>query len=377
MEHVTRGGRTRTWKLQAFLFLSFAVSGFASQDERVSEARRLLFEIERAARLPAAAQSSSLAHLYREICSRWDQPSLFAPLAWTGFSTAPEPNESVEDLVKRLEQRGSWPWLAEAGRRRCHELMMAHREEVATLVREDLTSDSQQRRRWGLSVAGALKLNVLYDEVVSAFRGSEPDVAAYTLRDLDDPRAVPVLIQSSPDQPTKHFEILRGLQRDRPAHVLLLELARSNDSTVRWQAAYAMAESRDSALAPVVERLAKDPVAAVRRQAGQMGALFHEADYRGVHSTIVGLLSDPDIAVRSDVALAMAWRQDRACATALLELVRQEELIESWRQSNIVQAIHTLTGSYFGLTPGTPSSKGVRDKALVEFAEWIKKQGAP
>ena len=59
------------------------------------------------------------------------------------------------------------------------------------------------------------------------------------------------------------------------------------------------------------------------------------------------------------------------------ELVRQEELIESWRQSNIVQTIHTLTGSYFGLTPGTPSSKGVRDKALVEFAEWIKKQGAP
>jgi HEAT repeat protein len=255
--------------------------------------------------------------------------------------------------------------------------MMGHRAEVAILVREDLANGSPQERRWALKVAGALKLNALYDEVEAAFRGPEPEAAAYALRDLDDPRAIPVLIQSSADHPTMHFEILRSLQRHRPANGSLLELVRSTDATVRWQAAYALAESRDSAVAPVVERLAEDPMAEVRRQAGLMASLLHEADYRRVHPAIVLLLSDPEIAVRSDVAIAMAQRGDRACAAALLQLLRQEQSLEPWRHSNIVQAIHTLTGNYFGLTPGTPSSAGVREKALTEFGEWIKKQGAP
>ena len=96
--------------------------------------------------------------------------------------------------------------------------MEQHRDEVESLVREDLRSERQKTRQWALSTAGEMKLRGLYSEVVAAFHGPEHEAAAYTLRDLDDPRAIPVLIEGSPDQPTRYFESLRHLQRDRPAH---------------------------------------------------------------------------------------------------------------------------------------------------------------
>jgi hypothetical protein len=68
----------------------------------------------------------------------------------------------------------------------------------------------------------------------------------------------------------------------------------------------------------------------------------------------------------------MASRKVRASAPTLLALVAEEEKLEPWRQSNVIQAIHPLTGGYFTLTPGTPSSPGLRQKALQDFARWIE-----
>src|SRR5262245_25719090 len=99
------------------LILCGAVLGFASQTEkRDAEVRHLFLEIERAARPSDALQLSQLPHLYRDVCSRWAEPPFIAALAWTAFSTAPEADETPEDLASRLERGGGWPWLAEAGR---------------------------------------------------------------------------------------------------------------------------------------------------------------------------------------------------------------------------------------------------------------------
>ena len=130
--------RAKAWTRLAFLFLPLAATALlaaqANNTEQTAEARRIFLEIERAARLPAGPQSTLLPHLYRDVCSRWDHSGFFAPLAWTGFSTSPEGGESVEDLASRLVQKGGWPWLAAAGRRRCHEMLSGHRDEVALLA---------------------------------------------------------------------------------------------------------------------------------------------------------------------------------------------------------------------------------------------------
>jgi hypothetical protein len=50
--------------------------------------------------------------------------------------------------------------------------------------------------------------------------------------------------------------------------------------------------------------------------------------------------------------------------------------MEPWRQSNVVQAIHTLTGTCFGLVPGTPSPEA-RLRALTDLARWIEAHPPP
>jgi hypothetical protein len=52
-------------------------------------------------------------------------------------------------------------------------------------------------------------------------------------------------------------------------------------------------------------------------------------------------------------------------------LLVQEEKLEPWRQSNIVQSLQTLTGSYFGFIPGTISTASARQASLNQFAHWI------
>jgi HEAT repeat protein len=158
---------------------------------------------------------------------------------------------------------------------------------------------------------------------------------------------------------------------------LLFELLKSESAKARWQAAYALAESRDRRLVAIIPALVADPEPEVRRQAGYIIVSFEDGDYRRTRSAMLTLLADAEVGVRADIAAAAAARKELASAPVLLALIEQEESrLEPWRQSNVVQAIHTLTGSYFGLTPGTPSPLAVRTEALADFAAWIREHPA-
>jgi len=343
----------------------------SAQVRETAQARPLFIEVERVARLPFARQAGRLPHIYRDVCPK------FAGmwLAHTVFGPAPEAvkGESPERLADRIEASdgGHWSLLAEGGRQRCKALLTAHQQAVEALAREDLRSGTPRERWWALHVIGELRAVNLFDETIAALHDPEPMYAAQALRDLEDPRAIPFLIRRFPEDPTQFFETLRTLQHDRPAHPMLLELLRSNDANVRWRAAYSLVESRDPALVPILPRLVGDPAVDVRRQAGYIAVNFADATYRLARPSIEPLLSDPEMAVRADVAVAMASRKDSTSALALLALLELEEKMEPWRQSNVVQAIHTLTGTYFGLVPGTPSPEA-RARALTDFARWIE-----
>ncbi len=262
-------GGCASWRLYVLpILLTVVAPSSVAQDaaRQTADVRALFLEVERAASLPPDAQLERLPRLYREACAQLDNPRFIAALAWTAFSTAAAAGETVEDLADRLERQGRWPWLAEAGRRRCHEVLDRHRERVQSLARADLKGDSAALRDRALRVAGSLKLVGLYEEVAAALGGPESEMAAYALRDMDDPRAIPLLIRVAPERPTEHFEILRSLQRNRPAHPMLLNLLGSGDVKVRWQAAYALSESRDPALVPIVERLTRDDLLRLYRE---------------------------------------------------------------------------------------------------------------
>ena len=360
-----------TWLLLALLLGQTTVPVVSSQEDRqLTLARRLFLEVETAARLPNLQLTERFLLVYRDVCPQLN--AMF--MAHTVFGR-PEPasrDESPDQAAARIERAGGWPMLGEAGRRRCTDFMTTHRDIVEPLVRTDLRSGSPRDRRWALHVIGEIRAVSLLHDVIWALRDPDPVYVAQALRSLDDPRAIPPLIRRFSDQPTRFFETLRSLQRNRPAHALLLDQLRSKDATARWQAAYALAESRDEALLPIIPDLVADPAPEVRRQAGYIAVSFSETVYPRVRSSIMSLLSDTDIGVRADISAAMGSRKDRASAPTLLALVAEEEKLEPWRQSNVVQAIHSLTGGYFGLTPGTPSSPELRQKALRDFARWIE-----
>jgi hypothetical protein len=353
------------------LLLSLAMAAWASAQNvpDVASARRLFLEIESAVRLPRAQQSTRLPRLYHDVCRQLND--MYAAHAMAVLGIATNAGETPAQAADRFERSGGWPSLGEAGRQRCKQLMMEHRDAVEALIREGLRAAPRREHLWALFMIGELRAVRLFDDTISALRDPDPIYAAQALRALDDPRAIPPLIQRFREEPTRFFETLRSLQRARPAHRQLLNLLRADDAKVRWQAAYALVESRDPVLVSVIPGLVADPAIEVRRQAGYIGVSFDDAGYRRAQPLLVPLLSDADVGVRADVAVAMASRMDRVSAPALLALVTEEEMLEPWRQSNVVQAINTLTGTYFGLTPGTPSPAR-RAKAVTDFGQWIK-----
>lgn len=366
-------------RLGWMLWFTVAMAGGQTRDEAKTTARvrEIFLAVERVERLPESEQAPRLPRLYREYCPELE-------VRYRGALAMMPPREEDSEsggMVERanqLEKLGGWPLLAEAARRRCEELFRRHPGRTLALVESDLASGSPEVIRRGLSVAGRLRFTELYDKVVETFHGPEADTAAYTLRDLDDPRAIRLLLDRHTGDPMRYFEVLRVLQRKRPPEARLLALVASESADVRWRAAYALAESGDPSLGAVVRKLAADSAPEVRRQAVAMGFSLPGAVFGKLRPALVSLLSDSDRDVRLDAARYFAERKDIACARTLLELMRMEESLELWQQSNVVQAIHTLTGGdYFGFMPGTLSTPEVRRAGLERFARWIEESGRP
>lgn len=165
--------------------------------------------------MSARDQVGRLPRLYRDVCPQLmgrflsAYPILLAKPSLeslSGASAPPRETLTVDQRAAELEKAGGWAALAHSARTRCREILERNRDEVQTLVEEDLRSESTEAVRRGLSVAGRLRLTTLFDLVVGAFDGPEESAAAYALRGLGDARAIPILIAKHPEDPTRYFE---------------------------------------------------------------------------------------------------------------------------------------------------------------------------
>ncbi len=337
------------------------------QDYR-TRARDLFLDVERTVRLRTTQQDQETARVYRDVWPVLETEMLTAFNGWAAPNAVEERNLTPEELATAYERQGGWPFVAEAARMRCRRLLGSHQKLVEGLAGEDLESKDQKQLQRGLRAAGQFHLTGLYEDVAAQLDGTEEDVAASALRDLNDRRAIPLLARHGI---TRHYDKLRRLQRGRPANSELVALLHDQDSEVRWRAAYALVESGDPRLSPFVERLARDEASDVRVQAANIAFLLPSEEFVRLRAVLVRLLADKAVEVRSSVAILFATRKDAVCAKALYDLLTQEEKLEPWRQSNLVQALQTMTGSYFGFAPGTISTESARRASLDQFARWI------
>jgi hypothetical protein len=322
--------------------------------ERREEVRR---EFERIEELSPAEQEKEIPRVYREM-----HPDLF--LLYFGG-----------EQPTFVFRAGQQPRIKDVLRSRSRDLLATHLKAVRPLIREDLRSGDRARVDHAVSVIGWLRLHEFYDEVIAAFRQNVVEWSAVsTLRDLDDPRAICVIMDKYPRDPLRYFEELRSLCKGRPADPVLVKLLRSEDAKTRWQAAYALTESGDPALVPEVERLAKDPDPEVREQAARMGSLIAKGGDIRSRSVLLSQLSDKDVSVRIAAARGLAAGKDKACARTLLELLKDDSLEESLH-AQAWKAVQELAGTHFGYYHGSDGWRPTTETnkaAIRRFAKWVE-----
>lgn len=364
------------------LVVIFSINSFASI-ETEEAVKHVFIEVENIYRADKKIQKNKIPYLYKELI-----PKIFFS-RYSYYSTpynlefADTPNSPPQDLVPEelanwmlANRNDGWMVLMEASKKTSLSILAGHKDILLPLVEHDLGSGNNTTLERALFIIGDLKLNKFYNNVLEIFKTNKDwkQTAVYTLRDLNDPRAIKHLINENKNNPTKYFEILRTLQRQRSADPALVALLSNPDAEIRWKAAYALAECGDVSLIPYLKELVNDNDPRVRKQAANIAFLIEPDLFAEVRPYLVKMLSDKDINVRSFVAIVFAHRKDKVCAHTLLELLKNEEM-DQGSHSNIVQAINNLTGSYFGYSFGSdawqPSTEN-NQKAIARFSKWIK-----
>jgi len=360
----------------AVLFFGARSNDVFAQDEKA--VRELFVEIVRIERLPASERRKEIPRVYL---------NLFDPVVSQAYAVAYLPRSmpplksdkmSPEELADAVGSATGWGSVLYMARSRCLDMLRENPDILVPLVKRDLEGSDLTGRKRGLKLVSELPRPEYFDDVIGIFRDDTElsSTAAYSLRDLNDPRAIRPLIQKDPKQPTQYFEIMRFLSRKRKGDPELVRLLGSPDSKVRWQAAYALADSEDESLAGDAQKLMKDTCPAVREQGGAIAINLH-ANFSKVRPLLIQLLSDPDPMVRMNVAIWFASRGDKVCAPALLLLEKDASIGELYH-STVVQAIQNVTGTYFGYHIGSdawrPDTENNK-KAVKRFSEWIQENG--
>jgi hypothetical protein len=341
--------------------------------------------------------------------------------AWLGLSYAsvrfsqamatkntPFPDDASAESIIRGEHGDASTWrLWELTNDICLDFFTKHPEPVITAIAADFQGDLNTRRRISLLLcewqrylfregkfdsAGNYIIKTssqqIWDQIVRELYPvaakrfqelKEPDPyanepLAYILRDLNDPRAISLLLGKD-GRNIQYFELLLHLQHHRKADPGLVKLTSDPDAEVRWRAVYALRECADPEMAPQAMQLLHDESPKVRHEALYLAYFLLSPQLPELDVHFKKLLDDPDLEVRLECIVLLAYRKDIACAPAMLELLRNENFGEI-PHNRLVQAMRDLTGEYFGYQigsdawqPTTPNNRAALDK----FAEWIAK----
>jgi hypothetical protein len=209
---------------------------------------------------------------------------------------------------------------------------------------------------------------------------ADGDPLVYIFRELDDPRAIPLLVAKG------HFDVLSSLQRKRPADPALVAKLSDPSPEIRCKATYSLSESGDPALVPHTLKLLGDSDARVREEAVRLAGNLQPKFTPEMDKAVKALLKDPAVSVRQASVRVLAWRQDAACAPELLEMLRaglkhlkdlkqytNQEMIE---QGMLVDDMERLAESRFGYDLSAwPATTENNNAALEKFAAWMENKG--
>ncbi|MCF7731803.1 MAG: HEAT repeat domain-containing protein [Akkermansiaceae bacterium] len=363
-----------------------------------SEPLKRFLEVERFARLPEAERARQLPRFYKNLDLQTISPRVEIILStapnhilhghqesgpvvgntklW-GEQLAEAASElSAEQVADKLRSR---VWLNVAIRARILDVFRSHEKILMGLLAEDLQSFWRGPVNRATSVIAALKLRSLTDRLLEMFLGDGRHAKStyLALVNVSDPAVVPLLLEEVKKDPSlivRCSELFRVPLAGKEPEPGLLKLLDSPDVEARYHAAFALQECSDTPAAELTLRLAGDAEARVRFIAAYRAAKLAEEDFRAIRKQLLPLLEDQDDEVRCYILPAFARDKDPAAGSAILDLLRRDQLDESCR-ATVLQAMSVLTGStgdYDAANWG--ADKPGNREAIERFEAWLKGQ---
>ena len=322
------------------------------------------------------------------------------------------PNKQIE-LARKS---GNSHYADIEGARLARQILRAHSDEVAALVHDDLRADDEARQTRGLrvlmllspdipSIASALPAqqsflsarwhDVIYQDVAEIFRSQPEEInasrlfiqnlvsyhnslktqAQQALIFLQDPRAIALLINDEPSQPTLHAWTIWFLARRAPDNPALLPLINLLDSPAPRERAAALSALPASAFAvrATLPRLLDDADERVRQAAIDKSFQLEGAQFAELESRIVAKLADANRGVRLAAAANFARRKNPIAAPVLLAALRDDaSQIETGYYSDLLNQSIGFDSGYDAKSPSAdPVRKQHNAAILARIEAWI------
>lgn len=350
--------------------------------------------VERFARLPREEQAAGLADFYRGLPTRAMSPMVEAVLSviphhildpsrdgepgntsqWARQLESAASEMGVDDMAARLE---SPLWLRVAARARALQVLQAHTDAVIELIAEDLDSPDKAAIERATSVIVSLQRRGVSERLLELWLADdERSQAAWgALVFLPDPAIIDHLKQRIANDPAFLKRCSGLFQRPlagKEADPLLLSLIDSPDADIRYHAANALQECRDSRLGKPVSTMASAEDLRLRTIAANMIAKLPAAAFQQHRAALLGLLEDESDEVKFKALWSIAQQQDLAAGPIILTSLQNEapnEQCKVW----IMQAMSNLSGKTWNYDmhrwgDGHPGNR----EAIARFEAWLE-----
>jgi hypothetical protein len=362
------------------------------------DARDGFLAIERFARLPEAEQAKRLPEFYIQLPTR--SLSMFVEgilsssphnildrrpngdaydgntAHWSQQLADAASDMTAEQVADKLNDR---MWLDVAARARALWVLKQHPAITSNLIAADLEMRDTNAVQRATATILALELKTFTPRLLSIWMANDElsESVWPTLLFLRDPAMVKPLLERVSQDPKfliRCAGLFQGTLYGQPADPVLLKLLDSPDPEIRYNAAYALEECRDSRLAQPAVRLAGDTNSESRFVAAQMVARLPDASFKEVRAGLLPLLSDKDEHVRYYALPSFGQRKDLAAGPVILEALRRDQFAEQ-NKVWVMQAMSALSGNtwnYYSHEWG-PARPG-NQQAIAQFEAWLKKR---
>ena len=286
-----------------------------------ADAREQFLAIERIARLSAQEQAKQLPHLYRDLAPRYvihgevsiissyrqnilDSKNMGFPDAGDTYSQQLDKAAGKKSPEEVADAIGSIMWLDVAANERVLWVFGRHAKAVDKLLEVDLDSGEKSSVKRAACAIRALKRTSFSEKLLQIYLADDEtsDGVWGPLLSMNRPHLIePLLlkVEKDPRLLIRCAGLFQGPLYHKPTNPMLLKLVSSADEEISYHAASALYECKDSKLAPLAAKFAKNPAPRFRVTAAHWASNMEADDFKSIRKELLPLLADRDEKVQS------------------------------------------------------------------------------